>query len=106
MRRTSSIIALTAVLLAGCSLDQISDSNNGYPVVSIENTNFASTLNVDLANSNKTSTGLYYRDLTVGTGNTADAGDSVFVYYHGYLASGTQFDAKQAPNDPFSFKLG
>ena len=63
-------------------------------------------LNVNLAASTKTSSGLYYRDLVPGTGNTADPGDTLSVYYHGYLSNGTQFDGLSAPKDPFQFILG
>ena len=55
-------------------------STNPYPNVPIEQTTFASALNVDLAASTKSSTGLYSRDLTLGTGNTATASSRVSTY--------------------------
>lgn len=61
----------------------------------IEETNFAAALEVNLAASTKTASGLYYRDLIVGTGATvpADTNKSVTVGYAGYLRNGTSFDA-------------
>ena len=61
--------------------------------VSIESTTFASSLGVNLANSTKTASGLYYRDIRVGTGTTIGAGQLLNVKYSGALANGTVFDA-------------
>ena len=77
-----------------------------YPNIPIESTTFASNLNVNLAGSTKTSSGMYYRDITVGTGKTVASGDSVKVYYQGALSSGQLFDQKLAPGATFDFKLG
>jgi peptidylprolyl isomerase len=74
--------------------------------VSIETTTFAPALGVDLAASTRTSTGLYYRDLTVGTGATVAAGQLVSVRYTGWLANGTQFDSNVSSASPFEFTLG
>jgi len=52
-------------------------------------------------------TELMGKDLTVGTGETAAAGDTVTVQYEGMLTNGTVFDAsKNHGNDGFTFKLG
>ena len=81
-------------------------STNPYPNVPIEQTTFASALNVDLAASTKSSTGLYSRDLTLGTGNTATASSRVSTYYSGYLANGAKFGDLLSPSTPFSFTIG
>jgi peptidylprolyl isomerase len=81
-------------------------TTNPYPEVPIESTTFAASLNVDLSKSTKTSTGLYYRDLTVGTGATAAAGNLVSAYYALYLVDGTKVQEKISPSDPFSFTIG
>ena len=60
---------------------------------STESTTFAASLNVNLATSTKTASGLYYRDITVGTGKTVTAGDSLNVKYSGALANGQIFDS-------------
>jgi FKBP-type peptidyl-prolyl cis-trans isomerase FkpA len=78
-----------------------------YPNVPIEETTFAASLNVNLAASTKSATGLYYRDLTVGTGATATSASTVSVYYSGYRADGSRFDYTLSPSNPYGpIRLG
>lgn len=77
-----------------------------FPNIPIESTTFASNLNVNLANSTRTSSGLYYRDIAVGTGKTVASGDTVKVYYQGALSNGQLFDQRLSPSPTFDFKLG
>jgi FKBP-type peptidyl-prolyl cis-trans isomerase len=76
----------------------------------IEDTNFDPSLGVDLAASTKTSTGVYYRDIVVGTGIevAADSGDRVFFRYVGYLRNGVIFDSNTVASgiDPLEFVTG
>src|SRR5512133_4376292 len=72
----------------------------------IEATTFASALNVNLAASTKTTGGMYYRDLVVGTGAAVLTGQTVSVHYTGWLSNGTQFDANGPTATPFAVKLG
>jgi len=73
-----------------------------YPYTPIEQTTFASSLNVNLAASTKTASGLYYRDITVGTGATAANNSTVSVYYTGYRTDGSIFDPGVAsPSTPY-----
>jgi FKBP-type peptidyl-prolyl cis-trans isomerase len=53
-----------------------------------------------------TSSGLQYIDLQVGTGATAQAGQTVTVHYSGWLESGNKFDSSIDRGQPFSFPLG
>ncbi len=53
-----------------------------------------------------TPSGLTYVDLTVGTGETAKAGDLVVVHYTGWLTDGKKFDSSVDRREPFSFSLG
>ena len=53
-----------------------------------------------------TASGLVYDDITVGEGDTAQAGQKVTVHYTGYLTDGTKFDSSKDRNDPFVFPLG
>ena len=64
---------------------------------SIENTQFAASLGIDLANFTRTASGLYYEDVAMGTGEPAAAGQSVRVAYTGWLTSGAQFDSGEFP---------
>ena len=53
-----------------------------------------------------TSSGLQYIDLKVGTGATAQAGQTVKVHYTGWLENGKKFDSSVDRGQPFSFPLG
>ncbi len=67
---------------------------------------FDPSLHVDLKASTKLPDGLYYKDITVGSGDEAKAGNIVAVQYVGWLTNGKQFDATQAGAAPFTFQLG
>ena len=67
---------------------------------------FAPFLGVNLDQMTKSSTGLYYQDLVVGTGAEAEAGQEVTVHYTGWLHDGTKFDSSVDRNVPFVFDLG
>ena len=55
---------------------------------------FAASLGVNIASMTKLANGVYYADLTVGTGAVdTTTTDSVFVTYTGSLKTGAQFDA-------------
>jgi len=53
----------------------------------------------------KTSSGLKYEDIIVGSGETAKSGDEVEVHYTGWLANGTQFDSSLDRGKPLPFRL-
>ena len=52
------------------------------------------------------SSGLQYVDLTIGTGATAEAGQTVTVHYTGWLENGNKFDSSVDRGQPFCFPLG
>ena len=91
MRLRSLVLALFPLALSACLGD--SSTTTDYPLVPIESTTFATSLGVNLAASTKTASGLYYRDITVGTGTTIAAGQTLNVKYSGALANGSVFDA-------------
>ena len=76
------------------------------PAVPIEQTTFDPILGVDLSQSTKLPSGMYYRDLTVGTGTTLAVGQTVGMRYVGYLANGEVFDQNAPPKEILSFPLG
>ncbi|HEX3152849.1 MAG TPA: FKBP-type peptidyl-prolyl cis-trans isomerase [Gemmataceae bacterium] len=50
--------------------------------------------------------GLKSWDVVVGTGTPVAAGDSITIFYTGWLASnGTKFDSRRSPADPITFSL-
>lgn len=53
----------------------------------------------------KLSDGLQYWDIKVGSGRTADRGNTVRVHYTGWLTSGKKFDSSVG-GPAFSFRIG
>ena len=74
--------------VTGC-LDRTTGPGDPVP---IEQTNFASSLGVNLSASTKTTKGAYYRDIVVGAGALVAAGQDLDARYTGWLSSGQQFD--------------
>lgn len=96
-RALSRPLAVAAVVVAaGCGSDPTG--------VSIVDTRFASSLEVDLDASTRTATGLYYRDIVVGPGAQAGAGSNVTVRYTLYQTNGQQREAGTLP--PFTLGTG
>jgi FKBP-type peptidyl-prolyl cis-trans isomerase len=96
-----ALLSLFAFVVPGCR-SVTSDSDPPR----IEDTQFASALGVDLSLSTKTASGLYWRDLAVGTGATVGSGQQVRVHYTGWLANGAKFDENLPPQTPFTFTVG
>lgn len=96
MRRLFFLLLCALPLMAACGSDS---------PTSIQDTEFAPSLGVDLSTMTRTSTGLYYRDITVGTGAVAQNGQTVGVYYQGWLPSGSRFDFRTS-GAPYDFVLG
>jgi len=53
----------------------------------------------------KTDSGLIYREVKAGTGESPKATDTVKVHYRGTLVNGTEFDSSYARNEPAQFPL-
>lgn len=54
----------------------------------------------------KTTSGLQYWDIKVGTGEVATSGSRVKVHYTGWLDTGKKFDSTVDAHQPYSFNLG
>lgn len=83
--------------------------DGGVFVPRIDDVSFAPELNVNIALSTRTASGLYYRDVTVGTGNlvrSAESGDSVSVRYEGFLRNAYKFDGNLTATEPLRFVTG
>lgn len=89
------------------SLLLVTACSSGDPVSAtpIESSTFAASLNVDLPASTKLPSGMYIKDITVGTGALVSTGQTLSMRYTGYLTNGTQFDGTGS-GAPFTFRLG
>ena len=74
---------------------------------------FAFALSADDSRNNsieettmKTSSGLEYEDMQIGSGDPAKASHTVEVHYTGWLKDGTKFDSSVDRKKPFSFTIG
>jgi FKBP-type peptidyl-prolyl cis-trans isomerase len=102
IRRFAPIAALA--LLAACDLS--TEPNVPAPIDPADDT-YAASLGVDISTMTKTSTGLYFKDKTVGTGTPAATGDSVRVHYTLWLTNGTKVQSsKDGAGRPFEFLTG
>ena len=91
---------MTLLLVTSCS--------SGDPVsgqTPIESTTFAASLNVDIPASTKLPSGMYIKDITIGSGALVQPGQTLAMRYTGWLANGSQFDAT-GNGAPFTFRLG
>lgn len=112
MRRAIYFLAL--VLLTGCTLDTVRSTPldaqakaPGNPNVGAPETlTYNPSLNVDLAMMAYSPSGLYWRDLTTGTGAEAVGGATAAVIYTGWLANGNRFDGNENTGKPYAFVLG
>ncbi|MDB4916507.1 MAG: FKBP-type peptidyl-prolyl cis-trans isomerase [Gemmatimonadetes bacterium] len=104
MCRRLFLLAIVPFVFAACGGG--SDVVTNIPAaIALESQAFSSGLGVNLAASTKTADGLYYRDVTVGTGSVITANHTIDVYYTGNLPDGTLFDSRTS-GVPFSFILG
>jgi hypothetical protein len=96
-------LAATATVIAACGSDSPTEVP---PVPDIATTTFAPSLGINLSSFTKTTYGLYYKDVVVGTGATVATGDSLFVHYFGYFPTGVLFDSNPTTAAPYVFKVG
>ena len=113
-RSSSSALILAALACAACSKPADSSGTAAPPAATppaasvpapgsgpgnplIEAATFGAALGVDLKRSTKSASGLYYRDIVVGTGAEAKPGTQASVKYDGTLADGTRFDSGTYP---------
>src|SRR5690349_20692309 len=92
-----------ALPLAGCDLGLGPDTPDSPKV---EETSFAPSLGVDLTSSTRTTSGLWFRDVDVGTGDPVGAGTLVAFRYTGWFPDGTQFGSNMESGDPIVFTIG
>ena len=88
------------VILSSCATG---GSGGGGDPTEIE---FAPELGIFLGQMTLTPDGLYYHDLTEGTGREARLNDRVTIHYNGWHPDGTLFDSSLARGEVFEFVLG
>ena len=97
MRRGAAVALAAAVLaLGGCS-----EEPTGPEIQVITEVTYASSLGIDLADYTELASGVWIRDLTVGTGPVVAEGSEITLDYTGWLVDGTQFDTGTLP--PFGY---
>ncbi len=104
MSRSFRAVALAGAIVAASGCGSSTAPKSAAP--DIATTTFAPSLGVNLAAMTVTSAGIYYRDLSVGTGTPIDTGSKVQVRYAGFLVDGSLFDQSQPTAAPLSFTLG
>lgn len=90
------LAALLVAVGAACGDDGVS-----YEWETVEGVEYAASLGIDLSTFAQTldTPSVWYKELTVGTGDSALVGDDMFTHVTGWLADGTQFQ----PTIEFSF---
>ena len=100
--RLRPIVLACAVLSSACSLDVDDDLP---PVIPLEEQEWGSSLNIDLASMTRLSSGVYVKDIVVGTGATVTGNPTIRFFYTGFLASGFQFESNVGSAEPFQYPL-
>ena len=103
MRRA---ILVTIILAASVAIAQSGASQSGSPKkpTAAQRPIAAGPTKVT-GDGTKTSSGLQYWDIKVGTGPEAHSGQKVKVHYTGWLTSGKKFDSSVG-GAPFPFRIG
>jgi FKBP-type peptidyl-prolyl cis-trans isomerase len=96
MRRLASLTAIFAVVILSACLE-------AAPFVpKIDEVGYDPSLGVDLAASTELPSGLWYRDIAVGTGyvvRSDTSRDTVRIRYRGYLRNAFRFDSNTGPGE-------
>jgi FKBP-type peptidyl-prolyl cis-trans isomerase FklB len=100
-------LVLALGLFAGCSAKE---DKQDKPVASTDTTSDVGTAFL-AANAKKegvitTASGLQYKVMKSGTGESPKATDKVKVHYHGTLIDGTVFDSSVQRGEPIVFPVG
>ena len=97
--RPAAVALAIGALAAGCR-DITSPAQDPTTVT------FAPSLGINLREYTKDTSGVYYLDVAVGSGNKATPNSTLGYYYTGYLADGRLFDSRQAPSSAVSTVIG
>jgi FKBP-type peptidyl-prolyl cis-trans isomerase len=93
MMKQLTFLLLALGVSAGCNADVLGAGTPSDPATE----EFATSLAVELSAFTRTESGVYYRDIRVGTGEEAAAVDQVTITFAGYLKDGTLFTSQSTP---------
>jgi FKBP-type peptidyl-prolyl cis-trans isomerase len=94
------VVAILMAVAASCT------STTEPSSTPIEQTTFADSLHITLADFTRLPSGVYVRDSIAGTGAGVVLGQQVTISYVGFLANGFVFDRSNSQNPTFTFILG
>jgi FKBP-type peptidyl-prolyl cis-trans isomerase len=102
-RASSALLLAAALAIVPAACREVT-----VPFEDPTSTTFAPSLNINLGGAGwtRSASGLYYRDISNGSGETADSGDTIRAYYKGWLTDGRSFESNRDSGQPFSFILG
>jgi FKBP-type peptidyl-prolyl cis-trans isomerase FkpA len=94
MQIKHALLILAVGAVAGCNSDVLGAGTPSNPAAE----SFAGSLGVDIGTFARTESGVYYKDLRLGSGDAAvEPTDQVTVTYAGYLRDGTLFATQSSP---------
>jgi FKBP-type peptidyl-prolyl cis-trans isomerase FkpA len=88
-----AFLLLAAGAAAGCTGDVLGAGTPSNPATEM----FAASLGVDIPSFARTESGVYYKDIRVGSGDGAAAEDQVTITFAEYLKDGTLTDSRGTP---------
>lgn len=97
----SLVLLVPALAAAGCFYDGPTEVEEVEFEV-IEEVEFHSSLDIDLADMTQLGTGIYIEDLSEGDGPGVEFGDWVDIVYTGFLRTGEEY----LPEDTINFQIG
>lgn len=107
------LVLLSTLMLTGCiattpneTPSQQTETSTTTPSPLATSTTSDSQTNRSKGTTMPNATTLQVKDIKVGTGATAKAGNQVTVHYVGTLTDGKKFDSSRDRNQPFTFTLG
>ncbi len=83
---TAAVVAVMLAALAAAACRDVTAPTQDPTTVS-----YAPALNIRLSDFTRDTSGVYYRDIAVGSGTVAVSGDVIRYFYTGYLTDGRRF---------------
>jgi hypothetical protein len=96
MLRKLALLVLAVTAVSGCTSEVLGAGTPSNPATETFDSRLTQ-LGVDIPSFARTESGVYYKDIRVGTGEVAAPEDQVTITYAGYLKDGTLFDSKSTP---------